>query len=174
MVVAAAVFAVSVFLVAEARRLGLGMPRVLVGLALFFVLVGAARINDPDPLLGYNPSLAAAFDCLSLVVLALLLANARQLARAAVATLDEARLDAHEYERARREYVQLVRHRLMNPLTAIRGAAHTLETEAGADPRLREELVGRIIEASLELERVTVDPARRRPEEPGLRPVPRV
>ncbi len=174
LLVAAVNVAVAVFLALEARRIGLPIPRLVLALVLFFVLTGAARVNHPDPLFGYNASLAAAFDGASLLVLAFLLVNVRRLARTAVATLDEARYRAHEYERARRDYRQLVRHRILNPVTAIRGCAYTLQTEAGADPELRDELVRAILDASRVLEQVTVEPDRRGPEERGLRPLPRV
>ena len=169
--IAVAQFALAALVVAEGMRVR-RFPALLLVLALYFVLRGAARLNDPDPFLGHRPALATAFDALALVILVILLANARRLARAAAATADEAAFRAAEYERARRDYARLVQHRLLNPLMIIRGAAETLK--AGREEGRRGELLDAVIEATDRIERETLDPSPRSSEEEDLAPRPRV
>lgn len=173
LLVAAADFAVAGYALLEFRRLRIRIPPVGWALVGYFAVRGSARLNDPDPFLGFSPGLVTVFDAVSLVLLVVLVANARRLARAAVATVNEAGLRAREYERARRDYAALIRHRLFNPLTVIRGAAQTLARGA-PDEQTRAELLAAIVSAADALERTAADPEVRGPEEAGLDPVPRV
>jgi signal transduction histidine kinase len=173
LLIGAAYLAVSLLLIYEARRLRIGTPPLLLLLVAFFAVLGLGRLADPDPLLGSSPVLAGVLGVASLLVLVVVAANARRIARAVLQAFRDARGREREYERARGEYAQLVRHRMFNPLTVIRGAAQTLQSGA-ADGAARDELLRAIVEATEELERVTLEPERRSAAESDLDAVPRV
>jgi signal transduction histidine kinase len=162
---------IAIAVVFELFRIRRGFPRVALLLILFFLVDGAVAVNRPDPLLPYSPGLDAVLTVIDLTVLLGLLVYVRRLVRGALKTVDEADLRAREYERARRDYSSLVRHRLANPLMTISGAARTLRAGRG-DPERRDELLQSIIDASEDLEKVSVDPYLESDEESGLDPVP--
>jgi signal transduction histidine kinase len=95
------------------------------------------------------------------------------LVRGALQTVDDAELRAQEYERARRDYTSLLRHRIANPLMTIEGAARTLKARRGDDEK-REQLFETIIEASKNLEKISLEPRARSDEELELEPAPRI
>jgi signal transduction histidine kinase len=107
------------------------------------------------------------------VVAVLILVRASHIADVIAVIVDEARYRAFEYERARRDYTQIVRHRIANPLTIIKGATQTLDGRA-LDEATRHELRTAIIEAAERLEAISLEPIRRGREEYELDPVPRV
>lgn len=76
-----------------------------------------------------------------------------------------------EYERALRDYSMLIRHRLATPLTAIRGAALTLNTRNDLPEPDRRALLDLIAEQGALLEQLALDPATK-PEEHELNPHP--
>lgn len=76
-----------------------------------------------------------------------------------------------EYERALRDYSMLIRHRLATPLTAIRGAALTLNTRNDLPEPDRRALLDLIAEQGALLEQLALDPATK-PEEHELDPHP--
>lgn len=154
-------------------RLKRGMPPVALLLIAFFIVDGLVALNRPDPLFGYNANLDAVLIMIDLIVLLGLLFYVRRLVRAALRTVDEAELRAREYERARRDYTSLLRHRIANPLMAIEGAARTLRARRG-DEQKREQLLESIISASESLKTISLDPRSRRAEELELEPVPRI
>ena len=164
---------VGAFVAYEILRLGRRAPRTAGALVAFFLLGGAALLNDPDPLLGYDLLLAGVLDVAVAGVLVILAFDARKLVRAAVRTVDEDDFRRREYERARRDYGRLVRHRVFNPLATVRGAAETLKARWW-DDETRDMLLDSIIDAARRLERVTADPVVRSPEERGLDPAPRL
>lgn len=113
--------------------------------------------------------IAAAELCLLLAVFASLRSRLRASSHAARI----ASAEATEYRRARRDYRRLVRHRIANPLTTVRGAAQTLAARRGAISAAAEAaLVQSIVEAAEELERVAVEPLVESAEELGLAPAP--
>jgi signal transduction histidine kinase len=101
------------------------------------------------------------------VVIVLMLARASHIGRALAFTVDEARYRAREYDRARRDYTQVVRHRIANPLTVIQGAAQTLDA-AELDEATRHALRVSIIAAAQELEAISLEPTRGGVEERDL------
>ena len=165
------VFALAVAV--ELIRLKRGLPPVALLLIAFFIVDGLVAFNRPDSLFGYNANLDAVLIAIDLIVLLGLLVYVRRLVRAALRTVDEAELRAREYERARRDYTSLLRHRIANPLMAIEGAARTLRARRGDEAR-REQLLEAIIQASENLEQISLDPRSRGVEELELEPVPRV
>jgi len=164
---------IAIAVAVELVRLRRGFPPVALLLVAFFFLDGLVALNRPDPLFGYNPTLDAALVVVDLIVLVGLLVYVRRLARGALRTVDEAELRAREYERARRDYASLLRHRIANPLMTIEGAARTLKARRG-DEEKREQLLETIIEASQNLEKISLEPRPRGDEELELRPIPRI
>lgn len=165
--------AVALFILLELRRLALGSPPVAVALGAFFLVNGAASLNDSE-LIGYEPTLAAALDLGSVLVLGFLLVSARRLVRATLFTVDEAAYQMHEYERARRDYQSVVQHRMFGPLATIRSAAETIRSGLVPAGKPTRDLLDTIVEASEELEYVVLEPEQRRLEERGLEPIPRL
>jgi signal transduction histidine kinase len=165
--------AIAIAVVFELVRLRRGLPRVAILLIAFFVVDGIVAINRPDHLLGYSSTLDAVLTAIDMVVLVGLLVYVRRLVRGALQTVDEAKLKAGEYERARRDYARLLRHRIANPLMTIGGAARTLRAKRG-DEANREQLLESIIEASENLERISLEPQAIRAEERELEPAPRL
>jgi len=163
---------IALAVVYELIKLRHGLSLLAFLLAAFFFLDGLVALNRPDPVFGYSPNLDAVLVVIDLAVLVGLLVYVRRLVRGAMRTVDEAEWRAKEYERARRDYTTLLRHRIANPLMAIRGAAQTLEAERGGESE-RRQLLEAIIEASEDLERISLEPERRSAEERGLDPAPR-
>lgn len=165
--------AIAIAVAVELVKLRRGFPRVALLLIAFFLLDGLVALNRPDPLLGYSKNIDAVLIVIDLVVLVGLLVFVRRLVRGALQTVDEAELRAREYERARRDYARLLRHRIANPLMMIEGAARTLRARRG-DEEKREQLLEAIIEASENLEKISLEPRPRGAEEIELRPTPRI
>jgi signal transduction histidine kinase len=164
---------IAIAVAVELVRLRRGFPRVALLLIAFFFLDGMVALNRPDPLLGYSPTLDAVLIVIDLVVLVGLLVFVRRLVWGALQTVDEAEFRAREYERARRDYAILLRHRIANPLMTIEGAARTLKARRGDDEK-REQLFETIIEASKNLEKISLEPRARSDEELELEPAPRI
>ena len=158
--------AIAIAVVVELFTMRRGLPRVAILLIAFFVVDGLVAINRPDPLLGYSSTLDAVLTGVDMFVLLGLLVYVRRLVRGALQTVDEAKLQAREYERARRDYTRLLRHRIANPLMTIKGAAQTLRAKRGDEAR-REQLLDSIIEASTSLERISLEPRTKGAEELG-------
>ena len=83
----------------------------------------------------------------------------------------EAAEAAGEYRRALRDYTQLTRHRLANPLTAITVGIQTLR-DLDLDEATRLEVLDAMHETAARLERAVLHPELLSPEEAGLVPVP--
>jgi signal transduction histidine kinase len=114
-------------------------------------------------------------DGVLVVVLVLLAAGLRRTVRGLRLAVDEAKLRAQEYERALRDYQQLVRHRLANPLMQVRGSALTLRARRRElAPEEQEQLLEVLDEAAERLEQISLDPGELAAEEHGLEPTPRV
>jgi signal transduction histidine kinase len=142
-------------------------------LGLFFVARGADRIYAVFAS-GEDVGVLLALDALAVAVLLLLLARLDVTVRGLQRAEEEADWNRSEYERALRDYRSLVRHRLANPLTVLRGGIETLAArDAELASTAREELVD-VLRSELErLEATALEPSPIAPEEAELRPVPR-
>lgn len=170
-VLAALYLVAGAVLLAELRHLHLRPRRPFLALVVWLVLRAASAIAEPLPRPTYLAILESVLDATTVAILAYLVLAGRPLVRTAARTVRRAGRRADEYERARRDYTQVVIHRLFNPLTVIRGAAQTLQARE-LDEATRMRLLEAIVSASREIERVTLEPGRRRPEEVELQPLP--
>lgn len=175
-VVAFIEFVIVVLMVHEARRLRGGKSSVILGLGVFFLIDALITLNRSEVIWHRSESFifATGLDVLALLVLVVVFLNARRIAEAAVAIVDMAGYRAREYERARRDYTQVVRHRILNPVTIIRGAAVTLDANDSLDAATRHELLRAIIDSSKVIENVSLEPERLGFEEHGLEATPRI
>ncbi|MCW2960318.1 MAG: hypothetical protein JWM90_705 [Thermoleophilia bacterium] len=85
---------------------------------------------------------------------------------------ERARRAADEYRRALLEYTQLMRHRLMNPLTAITGTLETI-LDLDLDRPTQHELLRAALDKAQELRHVVLTPEIRTGVEADLDPLPR-
>lgn len=91
---------------------------------------------------------------LAVLLLIFILAKISQVVTALVIAKDESHYRAVEYERARRHYTQIVRHRVINPVTVITGSAHTLKTgTVCGDPEIHGQLCDAIIDKATEVQK---------------------
>jgi signal transduction histidine kinase len=125
-------------------------------------------LHDPHGAL----SRAVILEIVGTVIIIALLANASRIVGAIAFVVDEARYRAAEYARARHDYTQVVRHRIANPLTVIKGAAQTLDV-GELDEQMRHALRLAIFEAAQQLEDISLEPIRLGDEEREFDPVPR-
>ena len=143
----------------------------LIALTAFFALRGAMRIYDAFA--GSVPeALSVAADLFLVAVLGLLVAGLQQTARGLKLAEDEARYREEEYARALADYRQLARHRLANPLTALRtgiGALRSLDL----DPSQRKSVLEALERETRRLEQLALDPQPLAPEERTLNPRPK-
>ena len=122
-------------------RLGRFAPLALLAAAYFLIeaLVSFNRAFVRIDLEG-TLSRVLVLELVGTFIVACMLARASHVARAMATVLDDARHRAAEYERARRHYSQVVRHRIANPLTVIKGAAQTLDSAGTIDESTRHAL----------------------------------
>jgi signal transduction histidine kinase len=163
-------------IIREGRTFGRGAPPVLWAIAAFFVADALVAVNRSEIFWDVSGRFykATILDVIALSALVFIFIHIRSLTRAAVATLDLAEYKAVEYERARRDYTQVVRHRVMNPVTVIIGAGETLRAGAIDDPELSIRLIGAIVDSARAIENETLAPERRDDLERELDPVPRI
>jgi signal transduction histidine kinase len=142
----------------------------LVALTAFFALRGAMRIYAAFE--GSAPeALAVPVDILLIVVMGLLIVGLEQTARGLRLAEDEALYREEEYARALTDYRRLARHRLANPLTAIRTGISALRS-LDLDACQRKSVLEALERESRRLEKLTLDPQPISPEERGLKPRP--
>lgn len=143
----------------------------LAALMLFFLVRGTERIYT-----GVSDSerFGIVVDLLLLLVVVLLIVGLDQTVSALRAARDEADLRRSEYDRALVDYRRLARHRLANPITAIRGSVTTLRELPDLDAETREALLRAVDEEAARLETIALDPEVASAEERGLDPQPRV
>ncbi len=99
---------VGAFVAYETAHLRRRAPSTAVALLAFFLVGGAALLDDPDPLLGYERVVAGILDLVTVAVLLVLVFAARKLVRGALHAVDEAHYRAQEYERATQDLAALV------------------------------------------------------------------
>jgi signal transduction histidine kinase len=156
----------------EIVRYGRRFPWLIV-LSVFFAVRGGYRIyvafTDAE-----SPNVTLATDVLSVLVLVLLIAGLESTVTTLRRSEDSATWSQREYERALADFRDLVRHRLANPLSVLRGSVETLAArEQELDPASRQELFG-VLRSELDrLEATALDPAPAGPEELALAPEPR-
>jgi signal transduction histidine kinase len=141
-------------------------------LIAYFALRGLMRIAETAHGGRVNP-LSAPLDGLLLAALLLLLVGLERTIRGLLLAHDAARYRELEYERALADYRRLARHRLANPLAAIRGGISALRSVPALDDRERGELLELVEREAATLERVALDPITRPSEERVLGPEPR-
>ncbi len=143
----------------------------LAALMLFFLVRGIERIYT-----GVSDSerFGIVVDLLILLVVVLLIVGLDQTVSALRTARDEADLRRSEYDRALVDYRRLARHRLANPITAIRGSVTTLRELPDLDAETREALLRAVDEEAARLETIALDPEVASAEERGLDPQPRV
>ena len=140
-------------------------------LTVFFALRGVTRLAETAA--GRRvEGLAEPVDVLLVLALVLLIVGFDRTIRGLLLERDAARFREQEYERALADYRRLARHRLANPLTAIRGGVAALRT-LELDGERRDELLAMIDHEATRLEHVALDPVTRSPEESTLHPQPR-
>jgi signal transduction histidine kinase len=163
-------------IIREGRKFGTGRPPMLLAIAAFFIADALVAVNRSEIFWDVSGKFykATVLDVLALTALVFVFVHIRSLTRAAAATLDLAEYKAVEYERARLDYTQVVRHRVMNPITVIIGAGETLKAGAISDPQLASRLLDAIIESARTIESETLAPERRNELERELDPVPRM
>jgi signal transduction histidine kinase len=99
--------------------------------------------------------LATSLDLIGIVVLGLAIWDMDRMARSVRRDLQQSKREAREYERARLDYEQLMRHRIANPLTVVSGGIATLrEYGDNIAPETRALLLDDIAEALERLELV--------------------
>jgi signal transduction histidine kinase len=162
-----------VFALLVARRLGaLGRTLPWLGaLMVFFVLRGLTRIVETAER-GRVEVLAVPVDALLVCALVLLIVGIDRTIRGLLLEQDAARYREQEYRRALADYRRLARHRLANPLTAIRGGVSALKT-LDLDEAGRRQMLEMLEREAARLEDVSLSPDGLRPEERELAPVPR-
>jgi signal transduction histidine kinase len=144
----------------------------LVALTAFFALRGAMRIYAAFE--GSVPeALAVPVDLILIGVLVLLVVGLDQTARGLRLAEDEALYREEEYARALADYRRLARHRLANPLTAIRTGIAALRS-LDLDAAQRRSVLQALERESRRLEELTLDPQPLSAEERGLKPQPAV
>jgi signal transduction histidine kinase len=151
-------------------RFGRAFPWLMVLMAFFFVR-GIDRIYAG---ISESDRLGWAVDVVALTCVVLLIVGIDKTVRALRASQDEAALRSEEYARALADYRRLARHRLANPLTAIKGSLATLRDMPELDPATQRELLAAAEEQAQRLEEVALDPEIAAAEERGLRPTPDV
>ncbi len=160
----------AVLVVRHLVRFGRAFPW-LVALMAYFALRGTARLFA-----AFSDNGEEAFelvtDAVLVVVLIMLLVGIERTVNGLRAAMDAARMRESEYQRALADYRTLARHRLANPLSAIRGGIATLREMENLDETTRAQLLEMIDHEANRLEHITLDPDVLSPEERSLRPRP--
>jgi signal transduction histidine kinase len=165
---------IAIVVALQLRQVGIRLAGPAGALLLYFTLRAAGRVVDapqlpPTP----NSTLSQVIDALSILAALYLLTQTRRLVNAFRYEQDHARLRVEEYERARRHYTQVVRHRMLNPLTVITGTLQTLRDGPTLESDTRIALCDSALAAADELESVSLHPERRDALEHDLDAIPR-
>jgi len=111
-------------------------------------------------------------DGILIAVLVALILGIDRTASALKTAHDDAAVREEEYRRALTDYRRLARHRLANPLAAIRGSIVTLRDVPELDAEERRQLLDALESEAIRLEKIALDPEVIGPEERGLDPRP--
>jgi signal transduction histidine kinase len=153
-------------------RFGRAFPW-LAALMAFFFLRAADRfyvaLADNEPLV-----FSVLIDGLAVVLLSLLLYGIQKMVRGLQAVEDEAAFRETEYERALADYRRLMRHRVANPLAAVRGGIQSLRELRNLGGEEQQALLDEVYEATRRLENVALDPKPLSREEEPLEGRPRI
>lgn len=168
-------FVAAAYLILRVRRLAGHLTVATIALGSVFGLRGISRLFEARGVaIVADERVVTAIELMLVVALVWILATLEPVVRGLVAREDAARLRAEEYDRARRHYTQVVRHRMMNPLTTIKGGAQTLLVDRAIDPVTQARILDAMIAACDELEHVSLEPERRDELEHDLDAVPNV
>ena len=107
-------------------------------------------------------------DGLAVLLLTLLIFGFRRMVRGLLAVENEAAIKEAEYERALVDYRRLMRHRIANPLTALRGSIQSLKDLPDLSREEQAVLVNSVHEAVERLEHVALNPSALSKEEASL------
>jgi signal transduction histidine kinase len=138
-------------------------------LTFLFVFRGAERVYAA---FSDNDRLGIVADILLIFVVILLIFGIDKTVDALRSAQDEAAYRREEYARALADYNRLARHRLANPLAAIRGSISTLKDMPDLDADTRRQLLEAAEGETRRLEQVALDPDTLSEEERTLRPRP--
>ena len=160
----------SLVLVRYAVRVGRSFPWFALLVVLFFTR-GVDRVYAAFT---DEQRLGILVDGILIALLVALILGIDRTASALRAAHDDAAVREEEYRRALTDYRRLARHRLANPLAAIRGSVVTLRDLPDLDEEERRRLLDALEAEAIRLERVALDPEVMGPEERGLDPRPNV
>jgi signal transduction histidine kinase len=131
-----------------------------IALVAFFALRAGWRLLD-SALFAQSPAAAeVVIDIVSALLLSYLVWQSVRFGRSLRQRHDHALERAVEYERAQHHYTQVVRHRVMNPISVIEGTLQTLRDDAIMNPMLRRELCDAALRATDEIAQVSLTPER--------------
>lgn len=143
----------------------------LIVLAAFFAIRGVDRLTET--LAAVRPPFTSQLsDTLVLVTLVLLLFGLQRTVAGLRDAFEASDTRQVEYSRALTDYERLTRHRLANPLAALRGGIATLREVDGLSEEDRKRLLQMLEAEAIRLEKISLDPRRLSPEERNLRPLP--
>jgi len=152
------VYRLGVRLSSPGSRRSLSLP---IAVLSFFALRALQELHDAPSIMLGGDVFEVVIDILSIISLVVILLNVRKVVEAGLRALNEAGFREAEYRRAKRDYSQIVRHRMNNPLTIIKGAAITLQAGAVTDESTRDKLCEVIITTVGEMGEITLEPERR-------------
>jgi signal transduction histidine kinase len=153
-------------------RFGRAFPWLAALMAFFFV---RAADRYYFAFMGDEPlAFSLLVDGLAVLLLTLLIFGIRRMVRGLLAVENEAAMREAEYERALVDYRRLMRHRIANPLTALRGGIQSLRDLPDLSPEDRAILVESVHEAVQRLEHVALNPSPLGREEASLEGRPRL
>lgn len=129
----------------------------LVALIAFFLVRAADRFYVAFA--GEEPfAFGALVDGTAVVLLVLLVIGIRKMVGGLEAVQDEAASREAEYERALLDYRRLMRHRIANPLAAIRGSVESMRELPDLTSEDRARLLDSADEAAARLEHIALNP----------------
>lgn len=153
-------------------RFGRAFPW-LGALMAFFFLRAADRFYVA--LMGREPlAFSVLVDALAVVFLSLLILGIRRMVRGLQAVENEAALREAEYERALADYRRLMRHRIANPLTAVRGGIQLLRELPDLSREDQTTILDSLQNSAERLENVALNPSPLSKEETYLEGRPRL